>query len=754
MFIQPQNVYAIVGTATVANTIELNQKAINALTAQDPSTFVTTDRPWPHSTPTAELEVIKAKAQEIVANATTNYEKVKLIHDWITNNIYYNYDGLYSGDYGNNSPYAVFTSKIAVCQGYAELTEAMLRSIGIPSVLISGKAIWASIGYTWELEPEPDDTNHAWNAAFVDERWILIDTTWDTFNSYENGTFIKGSTRYNYFDPTIEKFSIDHRILNMDEVEVLITLDNQGGSEEISNYRFTYGQQFWYELRYIYVGTKAGYIFDGWYKEHECINKWSSEDRVYGNTTLYAKWVLLPTVPTSVSAFSASATSNKISWTSVSGTSGYQVFRSFSATGTYTWLANAFTTSYTNSGLTTGTTYYYKVKAYNTVGTTSVFSGFSTIVSAKPIPSAPTGVSAVSASATSAKLSWTSVSGVSGYQVFRSFSATGTYTWLANAFTNSYTNSGLTTGTTYYYKVKAYKTVGTTSVFGNYSIVISAKPIPSAPTGVSAVSASATSNKISWTSVSGAIGYQVFRSFSATGTYTWLADAFTNSYINSGLTTGTTYYYKVKAYKTVGTTSVFGNYSIVISAKPIPAAPTGVSAVSVSATSTKLSWTSVSGASGYQVFRSFSATGTYTWLADAFTTSYTNSGLTTGTTYYYKVKAYKMVGTTSVFGNYSKVISAKPIPTAPTGVSAVSMSATSNKISWTSVSGASGYQVFRSFSATGTYTWLANAFTTSYTNSGLTTGTTYYYKVKAYKTVGTTSVFGNYSSSVSIQTGN
>jgi len=286
------------------------------------------------------------------------------------------------------------------------------------------------------------------------------------------------------------------------------------------------------------------------------------------------KTVLVLGIPTHLSVSIPTATSIKLSWTSVSGANGYEVFRSLSATGTYAWLANAFTTSYTNSGLTTGTTYYYKVKARNTTKVPTVYSAYTSVIAAKPVLlvlGVPTNLSVTIPTSTSIKLSWTSVSGANGYEVFRSLSATGTYTWLANAFTTSYTNSGLTTGTTYYYKVKARNTTKSPTVYSAYTTVISAKPVLvlGIPTHLSVSIPTATSIKLSWTSVSGANGYEVFRSLSATGTYTWLANAFTTSYTNSGLTTGTTYYYKVKARNTTKVPTVYSAYTSVISAKPV-----------------------------------------------------------------------------------------------------------------------------------------------------------------------------------------
>ncbi len=87
--------------------------------------------------------------------------------------------------------------------------------------------------------------------------------------------------------------------------------------------------------------------------------------------------------------------------------------------------------------------------------------------------------------------------GATKYEVWRATSSCGTYYELPDTTTPSCTNTGLTTGKTYYYKVRAYRTVGTTKVFGSYSAVVSAKPLPATPTGVKAIRASSTSIKVS-----------------------------------------------------------------------------------------------------------------------------------------------------------------------------------------------------------------------------------------------------------------
>ena len=167
-----------------------------------------------------------------------------------------------------------------------------------------------------------------------------------------------------------------------------------------------------------------------------------------------------------------------------------------------------------------------------------------------------------------------------------------------------------------------------------------------------------------------------------------------------------------------------------------PAAPTGLTATPGNAQAT-LSWTPVSGAASYKLYRSVTSGGEVVYLSGLTNATYTDTGLTNGTTYYYQVTASNSAGE----GGRSAEVSAKPSapanpPAAPTGVSATAGNAQAT-VTWSVVIGASSYNVYRSTSAGTETSYRTGLTSTSFNDTGLTNGATYYYKVAAVNSNGT-----------------
>lgn len=152
-------------------------------------------------------------SNEIIKDVTTDYDKIKVIHDWVVNNIYYTYEASTENpDMIDLSATGVLKSRIGSGQGYANLMAALLRAQGIPCKVVMGRItdnLWT------QEEAFSEDINHAWNEVYIDGKWIIIDSSWNSNNIYEDGEFkTKGMTSIEFFDTTIEWFSFTHKIIS------------------------------------------------------------------------------------------------------------------------------------------------------------------------------------------------------------------------------------------------------------------------------------------------------------------------------------------------------------------------------------------------------------------------------------------------------------------------------------------------------------------------------------------------------------
>lgn len=157
-------------------------------------------------------------ASSITEGCTTDYDKALALHDWICDNIYYDSDSISGGV--NNAPYVasdVLAEKRAVCLGYANLYAAMCRSLSIPCNVVTGYAlgVFETSDSVWnETNINTTEANHAWNEVYLDNRWVIVDTTWDSGNKIKNSQREnEGETSHLYFDANLRFFSTNHKIL-------------------------------------------------------------------------------------------------------------------------------------------------------------------------------------------------------------------------------------------------------------------------------------------------------------------------------------------------------------------------------------------------------------------------------------------------------------------------------------------------------------------------------------------------------------
>lgn len=149
-------------------------------------------------------ETLPLLVKNLAGNSQNAAEKVKVLHDWICDNIAYDTD-IFSWPVGDQDYASVLKKKKAVCAGYTNLMSMMCSLAGVEAVGISGYS--KGFGYRGFIE-EGQQTDHAWNAVKIGGRWQLVDVTWDAgFVDYK--TFIKHySTDYLYLTPP--QFAYSH----------------------------------------------------------------------------------------------------------------------------------------------------------------------------------------------------------------------------------------------------------------------------------------------------------------------------------------------------------------------------------------------------------------------------------------------------------------------------------------------------------------------------------------------------------------
>lgn len=153
---------------------------------------------------------IKALAQQLTAGAKTDREKMLAIHDWVASNIRYDYDTYTGKKNGKQDALSVLHAKTAICAGYSRLVAALGRSVGIPVQYVGGFV--SKPGSPWDVVFENiwnGRFTHAWNQAYVDGKWIVMDSTWDSAGYSPQGEKSYEATR-RYFDPDPKIFASHH----------------------------------------------------------------------------------------------------------------------------------------------------------------------------------------------------------------------------------------------------------------------------------------------------------------------------------------------------------------------------------------------------------------------------------------------------------------------------------------------------------------------------------------------------------------
>ncbi len=345
-------------------------------------------------------------------------------------------------------------------------------------------------------------------------------------------------------------------------------------------------------------------------------------------------------------------------------------------------------------------------------------------------PAAPSGLAATTVSSSEIDLTWNASIGASVYSIERSLD--GSTNWFPIAHpsgtSTSFADTGLSEGTTYYYRILASNGIQESA----YTPTVSDSTLLANPTGLTATLLSPSDVALNWTDNSAIeAGYSIeqssdgFSGWSVVG----IAPPNATTFAASGpFVAAATYHFRVRA--TAPADASAYSTPAEVDTPGLPATPVIASLAAVSAASVALAWSGVQGAEGYRVERSSDSGATWSLdgIVDAGTTAFTDASVQPAMTYSYRVVALGDFGESMPSDARSLTIN----PSAPAELFASASGVSSILLFWSAVPGATGYSVERSGDGATGWSPIGSlaAGTVNYVDANLASSTAYYYRVK------------------------
>jgi alpha-tubulin suppressor-like RCC1 family protein len=285
-----------------------------------------------------------------------------------------------------------------------------------------------------------------------------------------------------------------------------------------------------------------------------------------------------PAAPSSLQATATSSTAIILNW--VDGSSneaGFKVYQGADSTTVTTLVATvgAGTTSYSHTGLTASTAYYYKIIAYNSAGDSDASNVANATTPTLP-PAVPATLQASAVSSTRINLTWTDAStNEDGFKVYQGPDSSNVTTLLATlgAGTTSHSDTGLTASTNYYYKVAAFN-AGGESAASNIDNATTLPPpvtVPAAPTNLQATVVSSNVVTLTWDDNStDEAGFRVYRGPTFTPQIGADLGEGVRAFTDTTAPASTTFVYQVQSFNSAGPSLPATSNAVTTPAPPPP----------------------------------------------------------------------------------------------------------------------------------------------------------------------------------------
>lgn len=451
-----------------------------------------------------------------------------------------------------------------------------------------------------------------------------------------------------------------------------------------------------------------------------------------------------------------------LNWSKVNDADKYQVFVDVPGFGNMN-IGEVTTTNAMLKGFSNGMRYGFSIRACKTLNTDNVSYGEKSVAQYITIdvnkddtqndnnnptrPDRVTNVTVYDVAETTATVTWKEVNNIDGYEVLLSKNY-GSYQSISDKTGNRVALSNLTPNSYYRVKVVAYKWINNKKVYGDESSYSSfttkqEKIVVGNISQLNVYDIGTTTAKVSWLEANNADGYEVLLSKN-NGSYVTIKDTSNRIVALSNLSANSTYRVKVVAYKWVNGNKQRGNESYVYvfytQAEKITVGNVGAIYMdNLTANSAKISWSAVSGATGYKIYFA-QGNGYFQYMGSTANRSYTFSNLKANTYYQVKIEAYKVVNgkeytsQTPTIKGFTTSKLGLIIPAAPTHLSAEVRNRNEAYLTWWPVDGATGYQIEISKNG-GAYQHVTYVVKNSFilTSNMLDYSTNYTVRVRAYK---------------------